>query len=1138
MLSEGDDALSLGGGPVGDGESGVAGQSADNSGPDATQMQMVADAHAAAAAAGLAHGGQFGLGGIDMSGNSSNGAGAQQMYAGHPGSVDPYMYLNNLGMPLGNPNLSAHAAYMSLPNNIVPNVNFLGGGPTSGANAAQGPPGVFQHHGQAGAGLGGPHAHAMGLMNGQGLPYGSHMVGVQGLDGQGLMGLGGVGVTGGLMPHSNQNGGRRGRNNQNNQNGGGAIGADGMQLNGNGGNASGPNNSICKFFAAGHCARGDQCNYTHMANGVKVGGGNPMLMPGMPRGPRGGNQARDMYGMPIRAPRGPRGGNNLNGGVLTAQGMMMQNGGGGGGGRNNRNGPRMPGVGVGPGGFMYMPPGPRGPRMSHAQQAQQAAQQHAQHMSNLSAMQQAYGDPGSMMMGGMGGMPTAGTEGPNGMLGLGAPGAEKGAGFDPTTGAPTGTLLSALGGSNPPGIGGPVAGDVMNGGGLTSAGPGAGMHNMFLQGPPGVGHPLHHPMGMHPHHAMGLHQQMGMMMQGLDGVGVGVGMHDQRGMGLDALGYDINQTGGGLDGTGVQQQQQQQLLNHHQHLQHHALTQHAHHGGHHNQQHGHHNPRHHSNNHGNHHGNNTHDNHHGHHGGNQRHRGGNNHANNPNYHANHGTGSNAAAGVGGADAASTPLSEFLSKFTANSSPEELTGHIYLVAKDQYGCRLLQRMLDENKPLVVDMTFNECFEHMNELMTDPFGNYLCQKLIEHSSEEQRFQIIAKVAPDLVAISLNMHGTRAVQKLVESIRTPAEVDLVVGALRSSVVTLIKDLNGNHVIQRCLHHLNSKDNQFIYDAVSRCCVSVATHKHGCCVLQRTIDYATIPQKRQLVQEIVANSLELVQDAFGNYVVQYILDLGESTIAHGVMQNLLGNISSLSVQKFSSNVVEKVLELANEKMKAKLIEELINPERLPRLLQDPYANYVIQKALAVSKKAQFERLVSVIKPHLLALRNTSFGKRIQSKILKKFPDLNLGSLEMALSSEEINPQLMGAMVSGMSGMGGGNGAAAAGANGEAAATTQGGAAAGARGKDATGAPGGMSIQSPLGGNGASLLGSPSLLGTGQEPLLGSYLGAAQSQQHAAAAAAAAAAQQQQQGEEEADDQDAPNETVGSSEAGTTETQ
>ncbi len=293
--------------------------------------------------------------------------------------------------------------------------------------------------------------------------------------------------------------------------------------------------------------------------------------------------------------------------------------------------------------------------------------------------------------------------------------------------------------------------------------------------------------------------------------------------------------------------------------------------------------------------------------------------------------------------------------------------------------MLQRMLDERKPNVVDITFGEVFDHMNELMTDPFGNYLCQKLIEHCHDNQRFMIISKVSPDLVAISLNMHGTRAVQKLVETIITPKEVELVVSALRASVVILIKDLNGNHVIQRCLHHLSSNNKQFIYDAVARHCVSVATHKHGCCVLQRCIDYATVAQKRQLVSEIVNNALELVQDAFGNYVVQYVLDLGEPALSHGIMGNLLGSISSLSVQKFSSNVVEKCLELASDKMRAKVVEELVNMERLPRLLQDPYANYVIQKALTVCKKAQFERLVNVIKPHLVALRNTAFGKRIQ---------------------------------------------------------------------------------------------------------------------------------------------------------------
>ena len=357
--------------------------------------------------------------------------------------------------------------------------------------------------------------------------------------------------------------------------------------------------------------------------------------------------------------------------------------------------------------------------------------------------------------------------------------------------------------------------------------------------------------------------------------------------------------------------------------------------------------------------------------------------------------------------------------------------MYSLAKDQNGCRLLQRLLEEQRVGVVDVVYEETFPHLNELMTDPFGNYLCQKLIEHCSEQQRLSILSKVAPDVVAISLNLHGTRAVQKLVESISTPRETELLVASIRTAVVSLVKDLNGNHVIQRCLHHLSSADNQVIYDAVCRHCVSVSTHKHGCCVLQRCIDYATVGQKRQLIHEICVNALELVQDAYGNYVVQYVLDLNDPASTAAIVTNLAGHIGSLSVQKFSSNCVEKCLELANDKLRSRMIDELVNPERLPRLLQDPYANYVLQKALSVSKKQQLDRLVSVIRPHLHQLKNTAFGqlsiahtalahssshspltssilctlcvwtgKRIQNKILKKFPDLDLEPYESVQSA------------------------------------------------------------------------------------------------------------------------------------------
>jgi hypothetical protein len=59
------------------------------------------------------------------------------------------------------------------------------------------------------------------------------------------------------------------------------------------------------------------------------------------------------------------------------------------------------------------------------------------------------------------------------------------------------------------------------------------------------------------------------------------------------------------------------------------------------------------------------------------------------------------------------------------------------------------------------------------VTDPFGNYLCQKLVEYCGDDQRMMIVEKVAPDIVTISLNMHGTRAIQKMIEFLNLPQQV-----------------------------------------------------------------------------------------------------------------------------------------------------------------------------------------------------------------------------------------------------------------------------------------------------------------------------------------------------------------------------
>jgi hypothetical protein len=213
--------------------------------------------------------------------------------------------------------------------------------------------------------------------------------------------------------------------------------------------------------------------------------------------------------------------------------------------------------------------------------------------------------------------------------------------------------------------------------------------------------------------------------------------------------------------------------------------------------------------------------------------------------------------------------------------------------------------------------------------------------------------------------------------------SQIETVKGAFEKDVVGLIQDLNGNHVIQKCLNHLKPVDAEFIFEAVGYNCLVVGTHRHGCCVLQRCIDHATGAQKAKLVSHVIQNAYSLVQDPFGNYVVQYILDLSIPDFTRPLCSGFAGRIVELSKQKFSSNVMEKCIRVADMDIKRGLIEEfVIAGSEMEKLLRDNFANYVVQTALEHGDQENKDRLWDVIIPIMGNIRSTPCGRRLASKL------------------------------------------------------------------------------------------------------------------------------------------------------------
>ncbi|KAG8849804.1 hypothetical protein FRB96_000627 [Tulasnella sp. 330] len=339
------------------------------------------------------------------------------------------------------------------------------------------------------------------------------------------------------------------------------------------------------------------------------------------------------------------------------------------------------------------------------------------------------------------------------------------------------------------------------------------------------------------------------------------------------------------------------------------------------------------------------------------------------------------------------LEQFRSDKSGNWQLRDVVGKIVEFSGDQHGSRFIQERIQTAKPEEKQQVFDEIVpDHALHLMGDVFGNYVIQKLFEHGTPAQKDAMVDVMTGHMLSLTLQMYGCRVVQKLhvsdaqaIENI-TPEQQTLLVSELEHHVLDCVKDANGNHVIQK------------IIQCVPGCRVSLvesfrgnvafmASHPYGCRVLQRCLEWMQLEQTRPLLDELHASTTALMQDGFGNYVIQFVLERGGPEDRSNIVHKLLGHVLSMARHKFASNVVEKAILTAEIADRRVLIDEILASRSDGQLtilimMKDQYANYVLQRALAAADRDQLIELCARIRPQLVSLRrySSTFTKHLSA--------------------------------------------------------------------------------------------------------------------------------------------------------------
>ena len=186
---------------------------------------------------------------------------------------------------------------------------------------------------------------------------------------------------------------------------------------------------------------------------------------------------------------------------------------------------------------------------------------------------------------------------------------------------------------------------------------------------------------------------------------------------------------------------------------------------------------------------------------------------------------------------------------------------FIHSNDQTGCRFLQEKLDKEPEIATKYFYDAILPFILPLVKDPFGNYLIQKLCKTLDSNQIKKILGIISPNILDIGSNSHGTRVIQQIINYLNTKELLNYFLEIIKPYTISLLKELNGTHIIQKLLlEYPESGDiiNKIIVDN----CSSLATHRHGCCVLQKFLDGSYKELRNELIKSLINNCLVLITD------------------------------------------------------------------------------------------------------------------------------------------------------------------------------------------------------------------------------------------------------------------------------------
>ena len=265
--------------------------------------------------------------------------------------------------------------------------------------------------------------------------------------------------------------------------------------------------------------------------------------------------------------------------------------------------------------------------------------------------------------------------------------------------------------------------------------------------------------------------------------------------------------------------------------------------------------------------------------------------------------------------------------------------------------ILQKALMETSKDKINEIIKEMAGNYSEIIKNKNGNYFCTDLFKVCDQAQRISILKEISDSIGDDCIDEFGTHPIQTLVELAKSEEEYKLILSSFKdyNKILTASSNQNGSFVIQKIIVHIPERYRmEFNIMFIKFLCI-LSMDMYGVCTVKKFIGYTKNELfVKQILNIILTNFVNISENQYGNYLIQYILEHWWNTQEGIYLKKIcMAKFNTLAENHFSSYICELFIKLASFEEKQLLMSSLIKDKSVTLITNNSNGSIIMNKLI-----------------------------------------------------------------------------------------------------------------------------------------------------------------------------------------------